>query len=216
MKIEKLNKENIDAFIRDLSLNEANDLEKNIDKVSYFGIKNDNTFIMGFDALSDEDKIAIIYVRNKIKENEVKDCISFLTKSLSFNNHLIIDVFDKKLISVLDSVYKVKEVGVSLTGYIENNNLKEKLVDIEMKTIRYFAFKKMFYCNLVRQNIQDETTISMIDNYFKKQDFDNISFIIFEKNVEFFNELGYSIVYKSYIVSWFLRMCKYELMNIGV
>ncbi len=201
MKIEKLNKENIDAFIRDLSLNEANDLEKNIDKVSYFGIKNDNTFIMGFDALSDEDKIAIIYVRNKIKENEVKDCISFLTKSLSFNNHLIIDVFDKKLISVLDSVYKVKEVGVSLTGYIENNNLKEKLVDIEMKTIRYFAFKKMFYCNLVRQNIQDETTISMIDNYFKKQDFDNISFIIFEKNVEFFNELGYSIVYKSYIVS---------------
>ena len=31
MKIEKLNKENIDAFIRDLSLNEANDLEKNID-----------------------------------------------------------------------------------------------------------------------------------------------------------------------------------------
>ena len=143
MKIEKLNKENIDAFIRDLSLNEANDLEKNIDKVSYFGIKNDNTFIMGFDALSDEDKIAIIYVRNKIKENEVKDCISFLTKSLSFNNHLIIDVFDKKLISVLDSVYKVKEVGVSLTGYIENNNLKEKLVDIEMKTIRYFAFKKM-------------------------------------------------------------------------
>ena len=201
MKIEKLNKENIDAFIRDLSLNEANDLEKNIDKVSYFGIKNDNTFIMGFDALSDEDKIAIIYVRNKIKENEVKDCISFLTKSLSFNNHLIIDVFDKKLISVLDSVYKVKEVGVSLTGYIENNNLKAKLVDIEMKTIRYFAFKKMFYCNLVRQNIQDETTISMIDNYFKKQDFDNISFIIFEKNVEFFNELGYSIVYKSYIVS---------------
>lgn len=201
MKIEKLNKENIDAFIRDLSLNEANDLEKNIDKVSYFGIKNDNTFIMGFDALSDEDKIAIIYVRNKIKENEVKDCISFLTKSLSFNNYLIIDVFDKKLISVLDSVYKVKEVGVSLTGYIENNNLKEKLVDIEMKTIRYFAFKKMFYCNLVRQNIQDETTISMIDNYFKKQDFDNISFIIFEKNVEFFNELGYSIVYKSYIVS---------------
>ena len=201
MKIEKLNKENIGAFIRDLSLNEANDLEKNIDKVSYFGIKNDNTFIMGFDALSDEDKIAIIYVRNKIKENEVKDCISFLTKSLSFNNHLIIDVFDKKLISVLDSVYKVKEVGVSLTGYIENNNLKEKLVDIEMKTIRYFAFKKMFYCNLVRQNIQDETTISMIDNYFKKQDFDNISFIIFEKNVEFFNELGYSIVYKSYIVS---------------
>lgn len=201
MKIEKLNKENIDAFIRDLSLNEANDLEKDIDKVSYFGIKNDNTFIMGFDALSDEDKIAIIYVRNKIKENEVKDCISFLTKSLSFNNHLIIDVFDKKLISVLDSVYKVKEVGVSLTGYIENNNLKEKLVDIEMKTIRYFAFKKMFYCNLVRQNIQDETTISMIDNYFKKQDFDNISFIIFEKNVEFFNELGYSIVYKSYIVS---------------
>lgn len=201
MKIEKLNKENIDAFIRDLSLNETNDLEKDIDKVSYFGIKNDNTFIMGFDALSDEDKIAIIYVRNKIKENEVKDCISFLTKSLSFNNHLIIDVFDKKLISVLDSVYKVKEVGVSLTGYIENNNLKEKLVDIEMKTIRYFAFKKMFYCNLVRQNIQDETTISMIDNYFKKQDFDNISFIIFEKNVEFFNELGYSIVYKSYIVS---------------
>lgn len=201
MKIEKLSKENIGAFIRDLSLNEANDLEKDIDKVSYFGIKNDNTFIMGFDALSDEDKIAIIYVRNKIKENEVKDCISFLTKSLSFNNHLIIDVFDKKLISVLDSVYKVKEVGVSLTGYIENNNLKEKLVDIEMKTIRYFAFKKMFYCNLVRQNIQDETTISMIDNYFKKQDFDNISFIIFEKNVEFFNELGYSIVYKSYIVS---------------
>ena len=201
MKIEKLSKENIGAFIRDLSLNETNDLEKDIDKVSYFGIKNDNTFIMGFDALSDEDKIAIIYVRNKIKENEVKDCISFLTKSLSFNNHLIIDVFDKKLISVLDSVYKVKEVGVSLTGYIENNNLKEKLVDIEMKTIRYFAFKKMFYCNLVRQNIQDETTISMIDNYFKKQDFDNISFIIFEKNVEFFNELGYSIVYKSYIVS---------------
>ena len=79
--------------------------------------------------------------------------------------------------------------------------MRKELVDIEMKTIRYFAFKKMFYCNLVRQNIQDETTISMIDNYFKKQDFDNISFIIFEKNVEFFNELGYSIVYKSYIVS---------------
>ena len=68
MKIEKLNKANIEQFIEDLSLTSINDLKKNIDKVTYFGIKDNDTFVMGFETLSDEDKIAIIFIRHKLKK----------------------------------------------------------------------------------------------------------------------------------------------------
>ena len=132
MKIEKLNKANIEQFIEDLSLTSINDLKKNIDKVTYFGIKDNDTFVMGFETLSDEDKIAIIFIRHKLKKDSIKAYVTFLINSLSYSNHLIIDVYDYDLINIFDCLYKVKEITVSLNSDISKNVMKEKMVDIDM------------------------------------------------------------------------------------
>ncbi len=201
MKIEKLNKANIEQFIEDLSLTSINDLKKNIDKVTYFGIKDNDTFVMGFETLSDEDKIAIIFIRHKLKKDSIKAYVTFLINSLSYSNHLIIDVYDYDLINIFDCLYKVKEITVSLNSDISKNLMKEKMVDIDMKTIRYFSYHGIFYCNLVKQNIQDNTIILALDSYFRDFVFDNIIFTIYEKNDVIFKELGYSTLYKSYVIS---------------
>ena len=49
MKIEKLNKDNIKEFIKDMKLDNTDNLEYNVDKCEFYGIKKDvNTENMGF------------------------------------------------------------------------------------------------------------------------------------------------------------------------
>ena len=139
MKIEKLNKENVKEFIRDMKLEDTEDFELDIDKNEFYGVKNEDMFLIGFDSLSLVDAIAILHYNPKLSVETFYDCIDFLNKSLVVQNHLIIEVFNKKYAELLDNKYKCKEMDVilelvngSYNRTNERSNVKEKFVVIKI------------------------------------------------------------------------------------
>lgn len=200
MKIERLNKENIKDFLGDLNIEDSY-LESNLNKIEIFGIKEDNTFYMAFEMVSDEDRIAIKYINGKISNDKFLECISYLKNSVVVNNHLIISIYDKKYSNILSEKYRCKDVYVSINGNeIKSNNLKENYAEIDMLNIRYYTYGDSVLCNLVRQNIQDESIINKLDEYFKDKKYGNVIFIIYDLLEEVFKSLGYKVVYRSYVI----------------
>lgn len=209
MKIEKLSKDNIKEFIRDMKLDDTEDLELNVDKSELYGIKKDDTFCLGFSSLKQIDTISILYYVPKLSSELFYECIDFLDKSLVVDNHLIIDVYDEKYMKLLDDKYKCKEICVSLAldgsevkkGTISDSLLlKEKIIDVEMKSIKYYVSKNMIICNLVKQNIQDENIIFDLHEKFLNFDTNYVNFTIFTDSFDYFKTLGYECISKSYII----------------
>lgn len=209
MKIEKLSKDNIKEFIRDMKLDDTEDLELNVDKSELYGIKKDDTFCLGFSSLKQIDTISILYYGPKFSSELFYGCIDFLDKSLVVDNHLIIDVYDEKYMKLLDDKYKCKEACVSLAldgsevkkGTISGNFLlKEKFIDIEMKSIKYYASKDMIICNLVKQNIQDEKIILLLHNEFVNMNVRYVNFSVFPDSLEYFKNMGYTCLNKCYVI----------------
>ncbi len=85
---------------------------------------------------------------------------------------------------------------------IDNNSkYREELVEIDMYNIRYLFSKNEIICNLVKQNIQDERLILELNSKFITMDNSVISFIISDDMIDLFTkELGYDIIYKSYVI----------------
>lgn len=202
MKIEKLNKDNIKEFIRDID--NANDIELNISKLEYYAVKDEDIYLLAFEMLSDDDRISIKYINNKVKEEKFLDIINYLNNILVVKTHLIIDLYVDKFMNVLDNKFKCKEVYVSLVkdDIIDNNSkYREELVEIDMYNIRYLFSKNEIICNLVKQNIQDERLILELNSKFITMDNSVISFIISDDMIDLFTkELGYDIIYKSYVI----------------
>ena len=202
MKIEKLNKDNIKEFIRDIDI--AKDIELNISKLEYYAVKEDDTYLLAFEMLGDDDKISIKYVNNKVKEEKFLDIINYLNNILVVKTHLIIDLYVDKFMNVLDNKFKCKEVYVSLVkdDIIDNNSkYREELVEIDMYNIRYLFSRNEIICNLVKQNIQDDRLILELNSKFITMDNSVISFIISDDMIDLFTkELGYDIIYKSYVI----------------
>lgn len=48
MKIEKLDKDNIKEYIRDMKITDVSGMEENVGKLNEFGIKKDDKFIFSF------------------------------------------------------------------------------------------------------------------------------------------------------------------------
>lgn len=201
MKIEKLDKENIKDFIGDLNIDAAY-LESNINKLEVFGIKEENTFYMAFEMVIDDDRIAIKYINNKLSSDKFYECIDYLNNSLSYNNHLIINIYDKYYSDILGEKYRCKDVYVSLNdNVIYNRDLKEEYAEIDMMNIRYYAsFNGVVICNLIRQNIQDENIINRLDEYLKNKNYNNIIFVVYDSIVNILENLGYKVIYKSYVI----------------
>ncbi|MGM9876765.1 MAG: hypothetical protein ACI310_06025 [Bacilli bacterium] len=202
MKIEKLNKDNIKEFIRDIDI--ANDIELNISKLEYYAVKEDDVYLLAFEMLSDDDRISIKYINNKVKEDKFLDIINYLNNILVVKTHLIIDLYFDRFMNVLDNKFKCKEVYVSLVkdDIIDNNSkYREELVEIDMYNIRYLFSKNEIVCNLVKHNIQDERLILELNSKFITMDNSVISFIISDDMIDLFTkELGYDIIYKSYVI----------------
>ena len=202
MKIEKLNKDNIKEFIRDIDI--ANDIELNISKSEYYAVKEEDIYLLAFEMLSDDDRISIRYINNKVKEEKFLDIINYLNNILVVKTHLIIDLYVDKFMNVLDNKFKCKEVYVSLVkdNIIDNNSkYREELVEINMYNIRYLFSRNEIICNLVKQNIQDERLILELNSKFITMDNSVISFIISGDMIGLFTkELGYDIIYKSYVI----------------
>ena len=132
MKIEKLNKDNIKEFIRDIDT--AEEIELNINKLEYYAVKDDDIYLLAFEMLSDEDKISIKYVNNKVKEDKFLDIINYLNNILVVKTHLIIDLYNDKYMDVLSNNYKCKEIYVSLMKddvTDSNSKYKEELAQGE-------------------------------------------------------------------------------------
>ena len=202
MKLEKLNKDNIKEFIRDIDI--AEDIELNISKLEYYAVKEEDIYLLAFEMLSDDDRISIRYINNKVKEEKFLDIINYLNNILVVKTHLIIDLYVDKFMNVLDNKFKCKEVYVSLVkdNIIDNNSkYREELVEIDMYNIRYLFSRNEIICNLVKQNIQDERLILELNSKFITMDNSVISFIINDDMINLFTkELGYDIIYKSYVI----------------
>ena len=207
MKIEKLNKENIKEFIRDMKLDDTENLELNIDKNEFYGVKNENMYLIGFNSLSFVDTIAILYYNPKLSAEIFYECIDFLNRSLVVENHLIIEIFNEKYTKLLEEKYRCKEMDVMLEivpgsyNYTnEKSNVKEKFVDIEMNSIKYNYFKNDIVCNFVKQNISDEKLILDLHNFFTDLDINYILYTIYEDSYEYLKSLGYKCLCKRYII----------------
>lgn len=209
MKIEKLSKDNIEEFIRDMKISD-NNLELDIAKKELYGVLVDDTFCLGFNSLAQMDTIAILYYGYKLTDKLFFECIDFLDRSLVVENHLIIEVYDEKHMKLLEDRYKCREVCTSLAldGSVvkrkdiwESNTLvKEKFVDIEMKSIKYYVSKDMVICSLVKQNIQDEKIILLLHNEFVNKGAHYISFSVFPDSLEYLKKMGYTCMSKSFVI----------------
>ena len=200
MKIEKLTKDNIKEFIRDLNLDNY-DIGKDINKFDYYGVKENDIFYMSFIVLSLEDCIAIKNISKKLSDDKFLKFIEFLNNSLVSKTHLIIRLYDDKYMKMLGNKYRCKDMFISLEREEVETNLKEKYAEIDMYNIRYLYSKKDIVCNLIRQNIQDIEIINKLHDYFITLDTDNVSFIIYEELYDIIEGLGYKCIYKNYIIS---------------
>ena len=210
MKIEKLGKDNIKEFIRDMKLDDTDSILFDVNKKELYGIKKDDTFCLGFDSLSQIDTIAILYYGPKLSSEAFYDCIEFLDNSLVVENHLIIDVYDEKHMKLLDDKYKCRDITVSLAldGSVVHREdvsgdfvlVREKIIDIEMKSIKYYTSKNMIICDLVKQNIQDEKVINDLHSNFVKENVNYVGFTVFPDSLEYFKNIGYQCMSKSYVI----------------
>lgn len=200
MKIEKLNKENIRDFLGDLNIEDAY-LENNVNRLEIFGIKEENTFYLAFEMVIDEDRIAIKYINSKLSSDKFYECINYLSKSLVVNSHLIINIYDKYYSDILGKKYRCKDEYVSLTGdIIDNINVKDQYAEIDMMNIKYYTSGNNCLCNLLRQNIQDVDIINRLEEFFKNKNYNNVVYVINDLLEPIFEDLGYKVVYKSYVI----------------
>ena len=188
MKIEKLDKDNIEEYIGDMKLVDTDNLRNNINKLNEFGIKKDDKFVFSF----------IPY------DILVKEIFNFLNNNLSFDGHLLVEVYNNKVIDVMDSLYRVKNINVNkiIKDGDDNSSQKEKYADIDMRSIKYFDSKNNIFCNLYSQNIQDEDVIKKLDKFFIESNANSIDFCILPDSLEYMESLGYRCNSKLYIIDY--------------
>ena len=200
MKIEKLDKDNIEEYIRDMKLVDTDNLRNNINKLNEFGIKKDDKFVFSF--IPYDDFIGVSFGNYKIDDILVKEIFNFLNNNLSFDGHLLVEVYNNKVIDVMDSLYRVKNINVNkiIKDGDDNSLQKEKYADIDMRSIKYFDSKNNIFCNLYSQNIQDEDVIKKLDKFFIENNANSIDFCILPDSLEYMESLGYKCNSKLYII----------------
>lgn len=200
MKIEKLDKDNVEEYIRDMKLVDTDNLKNNINKLNEFGIKKDDKFVFSF--IPYDDFIGVSFGNYKIDDILVKEIFNFLNNNLSFDGHLLVEVYNDKVIDIMDSLYRVKNINVNkiIKDGDDNSLQKEKYADIDMRSIKYFDSKNNIFCNLYSQNIQDEDVIKKLDKFFIENNANSIDFCILPDSLEYMESLGYKCNSKLYII----------------
>ena len=200
MKIEKLDKDNVEEYIRDMKLVDTDNLRNNINKLNEFGIKKDDKFVFSF--IPYGDFIGVSFGNYKIDDILVKEIFNFLNNNLSFDGHLLVEVYNDKVIDIMDSLYRVKNINVNkiIKDGDDNSLQKEKYADIDMRSIKYFDSKNNIFCNLYSQNIQDDDVIKKLDKFFIENNANSIDFCILPDSLEYMESLGYKCNSKLYII----------------
>lgn len=202
MKIEKLDKDNIKEYIRDMKITCASNMEDEVGKLNEFGIKKDDKFIFSF-FLSD-NCICASFGNSKVDDSLVKEIFSFLNSNLSFDGHLLVLIEQNRVMDIMDSLYRVKDVSVSkkVRDVSLNSQMREKYAEIDMRSIKYCASKEYISCNLYSQNIQDEEVIRKLDEYFSILDVGCINFTILPDSLSYIESLGYKCDSKRYVINY--------------
>lgn len=206
MKIEKLNSDNIDLYVKNMGYSVDDEftckLKRDVNRKEYFTICDEDNYYIGFISKSDIDTVAIVNYNNDLTEEKFYECIDYLNNSLVVETHLIIEVYEDRYINLLEDKYRCKEVFVTCGEEvdIDNTNVEEKYAEIEMKSIRYIGNDNMVTCNLVKQNIQDEKLISDLNDYFKNNNVKVINFICYNDSLELFKNMDYECVSKSFVI----------------
>lgn len=202
MKIEKLDKDNVEEYIRDMKLVDTDNLRNNINKLNEFGIKKDDKFVFSF--IPYDDFIGVSFGNYKIDDILIKEIFNFLNNNLSFDGHLLVEVYNDKVIDIMDSLYRVKNINVNkiIKDGDDNSLQKEKYADIDMRSIKYFDSKNNIFCNLYSQNIQDDDVIKKLDKFFIENNANSIDFCILPDSLEYMESLGYRCNSKLYIIDY--------------
>lgn len=202
MKIEKLDKDNIKEYIRDMKITCASNMEDEVGKLNEFGIKKDDKFIFSF-FLSD-NCICASFGNSKVDDSLVKEIFSFLNSNLSFDGHLLVLIEQNRVMDIMDSLYRVKDVSASkkVRDVSLNSQMREKYAEIDMRSIKYCASKEYVSCNLYSQNIQDEEVIRKLDEYFSILDVGCINFTILPDSLSYIESLGYKCDSKRYVINY--------------
>ena len=189
-----------DAVIRGKEF--AKIFSRNEELLNEFGIKKDDKFIFSF-FLSD-NCICASFGNNKVDDNLVKEIFTFLNNNLSFDGHLLVQIVQTKIMDIMDSLYRIKDVSVSkkIKDISLNSQMREKYAEIDMRSIKYFASKNDVFCNLYSQNIQDEEVIKKLDEYFTVLDVGSISFTILPDSLSYIESLGYKCDSKRYVINY--------------
>lgn len=200
MKTEKLDKDNVEEYIRDMKLVDTDNLRNNINKLNEFGIKKDDKFVFSF--IPYDDFIGVSFGNYKIDDILVKEIFNFLNNNLSFDGHLLVEVYNDKVIDIMDGLYRVKNINVNkiIKDGDDNSLQKEKYAVIDMRSIKYFDSKNNIFCNLYSQNIQDEDVIKKLDKFFIENNANSIDFCILPDSLEYMESLGYKCNSKLYII----------------
>lgn len=204
MKIEKIDKDNIKEYIKDLGIEATLDDEKSIININTFGVKEEDKFLFSFISLPEDDLISITFGKNKVDGSTLKKCISFLNNNLSFDGHLTIQVSDSKLMDIMDELYRVKMIFVSRKNgdIVSGSSFREKYAEIDMRSIRYFYSKNHISCNLYSQNIQDEEVIKKLDEFFMECNTSSVEFCILPDSYDYLLSLGYKCISKRYVIDY--------------
>lgn len=204
MKIEKIDKDNIKEYIKDLGIDGTLEDEKNIININTFGVKEEDKFLFSFVSLPEDDLISITFGKNKFDSGTLKRCINFLNNSLSFEGHLTIQVSDKKLMDIMDELYRIKMifVGKSNCDIVNTSTSREKYAEIDMRSIKYLYSKNEISCNLYSQNIQDEEVIKRLDEFFMDCDSGSTLFCILPDSYDYMLSLGYKCISKRYVIDY--------------
>ncbi|MGN1341894.1 MAG: hypothetical protein ACI4VL_01520 [Bacilli bacterium] len=202
MKIEKLDRDNIKEYIRDMKITDTYNLENNIDKFNQFGIKKDDKFIFSF--FLTDDCICASFGNCRVDNSLVKEIFMFLNNNLSFDGHLLVQIVDNKIMDIMDDLYRIKDVSITkrIKDSIDTGSMKERYADIDMRSIKYFASKGNVFCNLYSQNIQNEDIIKKLDKFFSDLDVCSIDFTIIPDSLKYMESLGYKCFSKRYVIDY--------------
>lgn len=207
MKIEKLDNNNLNEFIKHVNFNDTDYIKKlssEINKTELFALKDEDTYYIGFESKFDNDTISLLYFNEKMSDNKFFECIDYLNNSLVVDNHLIILTFEDKYIKLLEEKYRCREVlmtyGSKKINIVSKGSNKEKYIEIGMNSIKYTDFNGMITCNLLKQNIQDENMVLNLFEEFKKNKVSIINFIVNIELFDFLVSLGFECICKSFIV----------------
>ena len=143
MKIEKLNKDNIKEFIRDIDA--AEEIELNINKLEYYAVKEDDIYLLRLVCLTGP----IINSLNDITAQKVLNRINMINRGYQIQN-VLVDLVSQSITN--------KNIFWKM-NYKEQNDILDSLYQIGNNSSSPFSEKSKQLYNLIISKANNNTNV---------------------------------------------------------